>query len=80
MALVGALSQIGHPDGIGVLEKLRGLELDGRVRRESMNAVRAISTGSSTPESLENFKESLSKLEEEHRKLRAIVEETRPRK
>jgi HEAT repeat protein len=77
MALVSAVAALEHPDAIGILEKIRGTDLDGRVKREALSAAGALSTEGPAAESARNLRESVEKLEEEYRKLRSMVEETR---
>jgi hypothetical protein len=77
MAVVGAAAGFEHPDAIGVLEKIRALDLDGRVKREALAVANALSTAGPAGETASHLKESISKLEEEYRKLRSLVEETR---
>jgi aminopeptidase N len=74
-ALVGALAACEATDAIPILERIRALDPDGRVRRAAQTSASALATAGAVPESVSALKAALEKLEEEHRKLRAQVEE-----
>ncbi|MGZ3699830.1 MAG: hypothetical protein ACXVCH_17190, partial [Bdellovibrionota bacterium] len=75
MALVASLGMSEASEAIGILSKIRTLDLDGRVRRTAQTTIDTLSTAGTTPESVTNLKTSLEKLEEDYRKLRSMVEE-----
>jgi aminopeptidase N len=75
MALIIALESTEAPDAIAIAERVRSLDLDGRVRRHAMGAIGSLREAGTTPESVATLKASFDKLEEEHRKLKAMVEE-----
>jgi len=74
-ALVHALEATEAPHAIEVLEKLRRIELDGRIRRNAQTAIDTLRTAGTAPESVVQLKAALEKLEEEYRKLRGSMEE-----
>jgi aminopeptidase N len=75
MALIIALESTEAPDAIAIAERVRSLDLDGRVRRHAMGAIGSLREAGTAPESVATLKASFDKLEEEHRKLKAMVEE-----
>jgi aminopeptidase N len=75
MGLVRALRASETPQAAGILEKLRRLELDGRVRRKAAVAADDLYLMGGTPETVVQLKTSLEKLEEDYRKLRSLFEE-----
>jgi len=75
MALISAISEAESPEGIGLLEKIRRLELDGRVRRRTMTCVDDLRSSATMPESIEKLKAALEKLEDDYRRLRSLFEE-----
>jgi aminopeptidase N len=77
MKLVQALSESQASDAIPVLQKIRRLDLDGRVKRDALMVVDVLQTAGSTPEVVTNLKTALEKMEEEHRKLKSMFEEYR---
>lgn len=74
-ALVPALRSTTLPGAIPILEKIRTLDSDGRVKREAMLAADALRASGSVPETVGALREALTKLELEHRKLRSALEE-----
>lgn len=77
MMLVHALEGTESPDAIPILQKIRDRDLDGRIKRTATLAMDHLQTAGTTPESVGALKSSLEKLEEEHRKLKAMLEEMR---
>lgn len=75
MMLVHALHGTESSEAIGILQKIDQIEIDGRVRRNARTAVDDLRSAGETPESVENLKTALAKLEDEHRKLKAVIEE-----
>jgi aminopeptidase N len=79
MRLVAALGASEAPEAGGVLEKVRQLEIDGRVRRSAWITREALAVAGTTPESVAALQGQLEKMEEEQRKLKAAIEEMRAR-
>lgn len=77
MGLVHALEGTDSPDALPILGKIRTLEVDGRIRRSATLAMDHLQTAGTTPESVGALKTSLERLEEEHRKLKTMLEEMR---
>lgn len=75
MALISAIREAESPDGIGLLEKIRRLELDGRARRKAMTYAADLQSAGTMPESIETLRAALEKLEDDYRKLRSLFEE-----
>jgi aminopeptidase N len=73
--LIGALDGAGVSQGISILDKIRQIDSDGRVKRLAQSAVDGLRTSGGVPDSVTNLRETLQKLEEEYRKLRSVVEE-----
>jgi aminopeptidase N len=73
--LVVSLEDSGCSEVISILGKIRQMEIDGRVRRAAQSAVDTLRTAGALPESLLVLKATLEKLEEDHKKLRSIVED-----
>lgn len=73
--LIAALQGSEDVDSIPILQKIRLLDSDGRVRRDAYVAIDALMTSRTMPESVQVLKMALEKLEEEHRKLKASLEE-----
>jgi hypothetical protein len=69
------LGESESPSAIALLSRIRDLDSDGRIRRNALSLIDALQTAGTTPESVSNLKSAYEKLEEEHRKLRAVVEE-----
>lgn len=62
-------------EGLGVLEKIREWDLDGRVRRHALAAMDHLRSAGSQPEAVASLKAALEKLEEEYRKVKSTLEE-----
>lgn len=75
MVLIHALEQTESPDAIRALHRMRDTDPDPRVKRSSLLAADRLAIGGTPPESVIRLKSSLEKLEEDHRKLRSLVEE-----
>ncbi len=75
MALVHALETSEAPEASGMLARIRTLDTDGRVKRHAQMAMDSVAMAGTAPESVATLKEQLEKLQEEHRKLRSLVEE-----
>jgi hypothetical protein len=75
MMLVAALAGTETSEAIPILEKIRHLDIDGRVKRNAMVMADALATVGGTSESVKNLKAALEKLEEEQKKLRGALEE-----
>jgi aminopeptidase N len=77
LRLIGAVGEAGLVDGVPILEKIRKLDFDGRVKRSAMGMADALLASGAGGEAVAQLREQLQKLEEETRKLRAMVEEMR---
>ncbi len=77
MRLILALGASESPVAIPILDKIHRLDSDGRVKRDSKALMNALMVSGTPPESVVNLKVALEKLEEEHRKLKSWVDETR---
>jgi aminopeptidase N len=75
MALVHALEGAELPDGIPLLSRIRATNPDGRVKRAARGGIDRLQSAGTAPETVQELKSSLEKLAEEHRKLKAVVEE-----
>jgi aminopeptidase N len=75
MQMVAALEESGCPEAISILSKVRQLDTDGRVKRGAQVAIDHLLTAGTLPESVEQLKRALEKLEEDQRKLRSRFEE-----
>ena len=75
--LVHALRHSELSETIPLLQRIGLLELDGRVRRGALSALDEIVLGQTKPETVTQLKASLDMLEEEYRKLRSLVEESK---
>ena len=70
-ALVAAIEASEMPAAVGILERIRNTDADGRSRRASWVAMK---TAGSPPESVESLKKVIEKLEEEHKTLKNSFE------
>ena len=77
MALVPALRTAGGEQASALLSRIRSQDLDGRVKRGAIHALDVLGASGTTPEAVSQLRSSLEKLEEDYRKLRSVVEETR---
>jgi aminopeptidase N len=77
MRLIMAIGRSGRPEAASILEKIRTLDLDGRVKRDAMGLAEKLQAGHTTDEAIAGLRASLAKLEEEQKKLRSQLEETR---
>ena len=75
MMLVHALENAELPDGIPLLGRIKATNPDGRVKRAASGAMDRLYSAGTASESVQELKSSLEKLTEDHRKLKAIVEE-----
>jgi aminopeptidase N len=75
MQLVAALEESGYAEGIFILKKIQRFDLDGRVKRGAQVASDVLMMAGTAPESVQQMKTSLEKLEEDYRKFRSFVEE-----
>ncbi len=73
--LVHSLEESGCAEAISILSKILQLDSDGRVKRGAKTAIQKLLTAGEVPESVSQLKSALSKLEEDYRKLRSMVEE-----
>ncbi len=76
-ALVAALGEAGLADGIAILERIRRLDGDGRVKRQAMAMADALATAGASGATFGELREQIRKLEDEGRKLRSQLEELR---
>lgn len=72
--LIAALRATETREAAAILAKIQSIELDGRNRRHAGLAIEDITAAGSAPETVAALQESLTKLEDEHRKLKAAVE------
>ena len=79
MQLVTSLSGSGCIDGVPILLKIECLDFDGRVKRGARTAVDVLRSSGGLPDLVWGLKASLEKLEEDHRKLRACLQEQEQR-
>jgi aminopeptidase N len=75
MQLTATLEESGCHEAIPVLQKVRQLDLDGRVRRAAQVGVDHLLSSGTVPESIDQLKGALGKLEVEYRDLRSKFEE-----
>lgn len=75
--LVLALAGTESMEAVPILEEIREKDADGRVRRSAVVAIHSLRESGSTPESVNQLKSALEKMEEEHRKLKFALEEIR---
>ncbi len=75
MALLSSLAQAEAPEASAILYKIYSNDLDGRVKRTALSVLGELRTSGTLPESVGTLRQSLEKLEEEHRKLKGMVEE-----
>ncbi len=73
--LVVAIELSEISDAIGILERVRDTDTDGRIKRSAWVAMSKLKTAGSAPESVESLKKILEKLEEDHKKLKLEFEE-----
>jgi len=73
--LVAACEGADCPEAIPILTQIRQWDLDGRVTRGAQLAIDRLLSVGTLPESVQQLKTALEKLEEEHRKLRSRFEE-----
>lgn len=79
LRLAAAIGDSALPEGAAILERIQSLDLDGRVKRFAGSVKDALLSAGGIPESVVHLKEQITRLEEEHRKLRSVVEELRAR-
>ncbi len=75
--LLGALGQSESPEAISILMKLHRIEIDGRIRRGALAGVDALTAAGTPPESVQQLRTALEQLQDECRRLRGWVEESR---
>ena len=77
VALVAGLRTAGGAEASFLLWKIKGHDIDPRVRRGALAAIEALDADAGQSEAVATLRTSLEKLEEEHRKLRSAFEEAK---
>jgi aminopeptidase N len=72
--LVAAMETSEMPEAIGILDRIRNTDTDGRIRRASWVAISKLKTAGTHPESVESLKKVIEKLEEDQKNLKQSFE------